>query len=239
MSEPTVHVVDDDGPFLVSMSRWLRASGFVVKTYMSASDFLARQDVGMPGCVVVDLRMPDIGGLDLQSTLAHARDPLPILFLTGHADVVSTVRAMRGGAEDFLEKRAPNEVLLDAIRRALARDERERGARALRREMAIRFESLTERERVVLAHVLQGRLNKQTAGKLGIQERTVKVHRRSIMTKLDVRSVAALTLLALEAGIPMGPVGDYPLGAPCAVQLRHRDDDPEARAKARRESCST
>ena len=209
MSEPTVHVVDDDGPFLVSLSRWLRASGFVVKTYMSASDFLTRQDTGMPGCVIADLHMPDVGGLDLQSTIANARDPLPILFLTGHADVVSTVRAMRGGAEDFLEKRVPKEMLLDAIRRALARDERERGARARRREMAIRFESLTAREREVLGHVLQGRVNKQIARDLGINERTVKVHRKSIMTKVDVRSVATLTLLALEAGIPMGPVADY------------------------------
>jgi two-component system response regulator FixJ len=131
------------------------------------------------------------------------------VFVTAHADTVSTVRAMRGGAEDFLEKRAPKEMLLDAIRRALARDERERGARARQREKASRFESLTTAERRVLAHVLQGRLNKQIADKLGIHERTVKVHRKSIMTKLDVRSVAALTLLALEARIPMGPVGDY------------------------------
>ena len=209
-SGPTVHVVDDDGPFLLSISRWLRVRGLVVKTYMSASDFLARQDAGMPGCVIADLHMPDGGGLDLQSTLAHARDPLPMLFLTGHADAVSTVRAMRGGAEDCLEKRASKEMLLDAIRRALARDERERAARARRREMAIRFESLTAREREVLGHVLQGRVNKQIARDLGINERTVKVHRKSIMTKVDVRAVATLTLQALEAGIPMAPVADFP-----------------------------
>jgi FixJ family two-component response regulator len=206
LSGPTVHVVDDHGPFLVSMSRWLRARGFGVETYTSASDFLVRQDVGMPGCVIADLQMPDVSELDLQLTLAHTPPPLPILFLTDNTDAVSTVRAMRGGAEDVLEKRAPKEVLLDAIRRALARDERERGARARRREMTIRFESLTGRERSVLAHVLEGRLNKQIANDLGINERTVKVHRKSIMTKVDVRSVATLTLLALEAGIPMGPV---------------------------------
>ena len=205
MTEPTVHVVDDDGSFLQSMSRWLRASGFAVKTYTSASDFLARQDPDVPGCVIADLQMPDVGGLDLQSTLAHARDPLPILFLTGHADTVSTVRAMRGGAEDFLEKRAPKDLLLDAVRRARARDERERGARARARETSMRFESLTARERVVLAHVLQGRLNKQIASDLGIHERTVKVHRKSIMTKLGVRSVAVLTRLTQEAGLPMTP----------------------------------
>ena len=207
MTEPTVHVVDDDGSFLLSMSRWLRASGFAVKTYTSASEFLARQDADdKPGCVIADLQMPDVGGLDLQVTLAHARDPLPILFLTGHADTVSTVRAMRGGAEDFLEKRASKELLLDAVRRALARDERERVARARARETSTRFESLTARERVVLAHVLQGRLNKQIASDLGIHERTVKVHRKSIMTKLGVRSVAVLTRLMQEAGMPMAPV---------------------------------
>jgi FixJ family two-component response regulator len=206
MTEPTVHVVDDDGSFLLSMSRWLRASGFAVKTYTSASEFLSRKDADGPGCVIADLQMPDVGGLDLQSTLAHTRSPLPILFVTGHADTVSTVRAMRGGAEDFLEKRAPKELLLDAVRRALARDERERVARARLQEMTLRFESLTARERVVLAHVLQGRLNKQIASDLGIHERTVKVHRKSIMTKLGVRSVAVLTRLTQEAGLPMAPV---------------------------------
>jgi FixJ family two-component response regulator len=206
MPEPTVHVVDDDGSFLLSMSRWLRASGFAVKTYTSASEFFARQEADVPGCVIADLQMPEVGGLDLQSTLAQARDPLPILFLTGHADTASTVRAMRGGAEDFLEKRAPRALLLDAVRRALARDEREREARARLREMAVRFESLTARERVVLAHVLQGRLNKQIASDLGIHERTVKVHRKSIMTKLGVRSVAVLTRLTQEAGMQMANV---------------------------------
>jgi len=205
MTERTVHVVDDDGPFLLSMSRWLRANGFAVRTYVSASDFLAQRDAEAPGCVIVDLQMPGVGGLDLQSALAQSPSPVSILFLTGHADTVSTVRAMRGGAEDFLEKLAPKELLLDAVRRALARDERERAARARQRSLSACFDSLTAREREVLGHVLQGRLNKQTAADLGIHERTVKVHRKSIMTKLGVRSVAALTRLTQEAGVCIAP----------------------------------
>ena len=210
MSEPTVHVVDDDGPFLLAMSRLLRASGFSVKTYVSATDFLAEREEDAPGCVVVDLRMPEVSGLDLQTALARARHPLPLLFLTGHADTASTVQAMRGGAEDFLEKRAPKEQLLDAVQRALARDARERAERSRQDEVRQRFETISPREREVLGLVLQGRLNKQIAGDLGIHERTVKVHRKSIMTKLGVRSVAALTRLAQEAGMPPPPGSTFP-----------------------------
>ena len=210
MSEPIVHVVDDDGPFLLAMSRLLRASGFAVKTYVSASDFLAERDEDAPGCVVVDLQMPEIGGLDLQAALARAPHPLPLLFLTGHADTASTVQAMRGGAEDFLEKRAPKEQLLDAVRRALARDARERVERSRHDEVHHRFETISPREHEVLGLVLQGRLNKQIAGDLGIHERTVKVHRKSIMTKLGVRSVAALTRMTQEAGMPVVEEAGFP-----------------------------
>ena len=209
MTQPTVHVVDDDAPFLMAMSRLLRASGFSVRTYVSASEFLSQREEDAPGCVVADLRMPDVGGLDLQAALARARNPLPLLFLSGQADTVSTVRAMRGGAEDFLEKRAPKEHLLEAVQRALARDARERAERSRHDEIHQRFEAICTSERVVLTLVLQGRLNKQIAGHLGIHERTVKVHRKSIMTKLGVRSVAALTRLAQEAGLP------DPSGATC------------------------
>ncbi len=207
MSEPTVHVVDDDGPFLLAMSRLLRASGYSVKTYVSAVDYLKQRGDDSPGCVVVDLQMPVVGGLDLQAELARTANPPPMLFLTGHADTVSTVRAMRGGAEDFLEKRAPKEQLLDAVQRALERDISERAERARRDDVRRRFAQISPREHEVLGLVLQGRLNKQIAGDLGIHERTVKVHRKSIMTKLNVRSVAALTRLAQEAGIPPPPAG--------------------------------
>ncbi len=170
--EPTVHVVDDDASFLTAISRLLRANGFAVKTYSSGAKFLEQRDADQPGCVVADLQMPQMNGLDLQSALAQTGNPLPILFLTGHGDIPSTVRAMRGGAEDFLEKRVPHEELLDAVIRALARDSRERDARAWQRELSVRFNTLSERELEVLSHVVRGRLNKQIAGDLGIHERT-------------------------------------------------------------------
>jgi len=206
----TVHVVDDDTQFLQALSRLLRASGFAVRTYASAREFLARPDGDAPGCVVADLRMPDVDGLALQAALARTAQPLPLLFLTGHAETAATVRAMRAGAEDFLEKRAPKEQLLEAVRRALARDAQERTVRERRRELRGRFDTLTAREREVLQHVLQGRLNKQIAADLGIHERTVKIHRKSLMTKLDVRSVAALVRLVPEAGEPGPPAATFP-----------------------------
>jgi len=199
--EPTVQIVDDDRSFLVATSRLLRASGFVVKTFSSAGDFLAQHDTDAPGCVLADLQMPGMNGLELQSALAQSPNPLPILFLTGHGDIPSSVRAMRGGAVDFLEKRAPKEKLIDAVKRALARDVQERGERARREELRSRFDALSERELEVLFHVVKGRLNKQIAGDLGIHERTVKLHRTAITTKLGVQSVAELTRLTLEAGI--------------------------------------
>jgi FixJ family two-component response regulator len=155
--------------------------------------------------VVADLRMPEVDGLALQAALARSPQPLPLLFLTGHAETAATVRAMRAGAEDFLEKRAPKEQLLEAVQRALARDARERAARQHRQALRSRFATLTAREREVLQHVLQGRLNKQIAADLGIHERTVKIHRKSLMTKLEVRSVAALVRLVPEAGEPVPP----------------------------------
>ena len=129
LTAPTVQIVDDDPSFLTATSRLLRASGFAVKTFSSASEFLAQLDTDAPGCVVADLQMPGMNGLDLQSALARSRNPVPILFLTGHGDIPSSVVAMRSGAEDFLEKRAPKEKLLDAVRRALARDAQEREER--------------------------------------------------------------------------------------------------------------
>jgi RNA polymerase sigma factor (sigma-70 family) len=209
---PIVHVVDDDASFLTAISRLLRANGFSVKTYSSAHKFLTHRDADAPGCVLADLRMPEMDGLDLQSALAQTPNPLPILFLTGHGDIPSSVRAMRDGAEDFLEKRAPKEKLLDAVTRALARDSREREARQRQRELRTLLDTLTEREREVLAHVVQGRLNKQIAWDLGIHERTVKLHRTAITTKLQVQSVAELTHLTQEAGIFAELVHTFPKG---------------------------
>jgi FixJ family two-component response regulator len=212
VTEPTVYIVDDDASFLTATSRLLRASGFAVKTFPSASDFLAQRDIDGPGCVVADLQMPGLNGLDLQQAIAQSRDPLPVLFLTGHGDIASTVRAIRSGAEDFLEKRAPKGELLDAVKRALARDARERMTRARQRELRARFDALSQRELEVLAHVIQGRLNKQIASDLGIHERTVKLHRTAITTKLGVPSVAALTRLTQEAGIFPASESTFPKG---------------------------
>jgi FixJ family two-component response regulator len=212
VTEPTVHIVDDDASFLAATARLVRASGFAVKTFSSASDFLAQRDADVPGCVLADLQMPGMNGLDLQSALARTRDPLPILFLTGHGDIPSTVRAMRSGAVDFLEKCAPKEKLLQALQRALARDAAARNARAWQRGLRARFDVLTQREFEVLAHVVHGKLNKQIAADLGIHERTVKLHRTAITTKLAVQSVAELTRLTLEAGIFTAVASTCPKG---------------------------
>ena len=150
---------------------------------------------------MADLQMPDIDGLALQEALAQSANPLPVVFLTGQGDIPSSVAAMRRGAEDFLVKTAPKEVVIAAIERALARDARERDERARRREQQSRFETLTPRERQVLSEVLQGRLNKQIAADLGIDERSVKRHRTNLMGKLEVKSVAELAHLAVEAGV--------------------------------------
>jgi FixJ family two-component response regulator len=200
-TRPTVQIVDDDASFLAAISRLLRASGFAVKTFSCVADFLGQRDPDVPGCVVADLQMPGASGLDLQSALAKTENPPPLLFLTGHGDIPSTVRAMRGGAVDFLEKRAPKEELIEAINRALARDAREREERAVQKELRARFDALTARELEVLSHVVKGRLNKQIAADLGIHERTVKLHRTAITTKLCVQSVAELTRLTQQAEI--------------------------------------
>lgn len=197
---PTVFLVDDDSSYLDATARMLRASGFAVQPFRSAREFLAQHGANTPGCVIADLQMPEMNGLALQSALARTRNALPIIFLTGQGDIPSTVRAMRDGAEDFLEKRAPREELIDAVRRAIARDETQRAARTKIRDAQSRFAKLSEREREVLDHVLRGALNKQIADELGICERTVKLHRTSIKTKVGVQSVAELAQLAQAAG---------------------------------------
>ena len=207
---PIVHIVDDDASVLVATSRLLRASGFTVRAFASAAEFLEQRDPDAPGCVLADVQMPAMNGLELQVAVARSHNPLPIVFLTGAGDIPSSVRAMRDGAEDFLEKRAPMAELLGAVNRALARDAREREARARQRELHARFEALTKRELEVLGHVVRGQLNKQIADDLGIHERTVKLHRTAITTKLRVQSVAELTRLSAEAGLFTTSTRTYP-----------------------------
>jgi len=206
VTAPLIRVVDDDASFRRAVARMLRGSGFAVKTFASAAEYLARPEVEVPGCVLVDLRMPGSSGLDLQEALAQAGHAMPVIFLSGHGDIPTTVQAMRRGAEDFLTKRASREELLAAVRRALARDAHERAEQARREALRARFAALSPRELEVLGHVVQGKLNKQIAADLGIHERTVKLHRTAITTKLGVFSVAELTRLWMEAG-PTFPKG--------------------------------
>lgn len=206
----TVFVVDDDASYLAGVTRLLCAAGFPVKAHSSAAEFLAQRQTDAPGCVVADLQMPDMSGIELQEALAKTNHPLPIIFLTGQGDIPTSVKAMRHGAEDFLTKLAPREELLAAVRRALARDERERERRTRLRELQARFNKLTARDHEVLIHVLRGQLNKQIAADLVIDERSVKRHRTSLMSKLQVQSVAELTQLACEAGIAVHPAWTPP-----------------------------
>ena len=194
-------IVDDDTSFLRSLSRLLTAVGYSVEAFNSAHDFFARPSPERPGCVVADLQMPNINGLQLQESLRKSGNPLPVVFLTGQGDIPTTVNAMRSGAEDFLTKRAPQEDILAAVERALERDSRERQQRRRQQELHGRFDELSDREKEVLSHVVQGKMNKEIADALSINLRTVKLHRTNITRKLCVQSVAELTRLADEAGL--------------------------------------
>jgi FixJ family two-component response regulator len=197
----TVFIVDDDESFLRSVSRFLRAAGFNVQAFESAKKFLDQLSPGMTGCVVADLQMPGLNGLELQEALMKSANPLPVVFLSAQGDIPTTVQAMRRGAEDFLTKLSPKENFLDAVVRALARGVREREAREHLQELRGRFAALTPRELEVLEHVVHGRMNKQIADALGINERTVKLHRTNLTRTLQVQSVAELTRLVEEAGL--------------------------------------
>jgi two-component system response regulator FixJ len=205
MSGPNVYLVDDDESFLRAVSRLLGRSGFQVAAYHSAAELLAFLRPDCAGCVVADLNMPGMDGLALQQSLQRTGNPLPVVFLTGRGDIPASVQAMRQGAEDFLTKDAPKEDLIAAIHRALKRNEKERAERARLEEVHQKLTLLSDREREVLQHVVQGKLNKQIADDLGIHERTVKLHRTAITTKLGVPSVAELTKLWLEAGLSIEP----------------------------------
>ena len=198
---PVVHLVDDDASFVKALSRLLRATGYAVTTHGSAAEFLASRKAGEPGCALLDLRMPGMDGLGLQRALSEAGDPLPVVFMSGRADVPSAVRAMHGGADDFLTKRADLGEIVQAIERALQHDSESRSARERQQSVASRLDALTPREREVLVHVARGQPNKVIAAELGIHVRTVKLHRTSITAKLGVRSAAELARLAAEAGL--------------------------------------
>jgi FixJ family two-component response regulator len=196
-----VAIVDDDASVLRSLGRLLRAHGFDARTYASAPALLAEVAALRPSCIIADLFMPGVGGLEFQRSLADAGLAFPLVFITGHGDIRSSVLAMRHGAVDFLAKPFRNAELLEAVDRAVERDRAARAATALDAAVQQRASLLTRRERDVFAAVVEGLRNKQIAAKLGIAEKTVKIHRGRIMRKMEVRSIAQLARIAERFGI--------------------------------------
>jgi len=190
----TVFVVDDDASVCKALSRLVQTAGLNVRTYASAREFLNQdhQSRESPGCLVLDIRMPDLSGLDLQTALANRNIQVPIVFITGHGDIPTSVQAMKGGAVDFLTKPFKNKDLLGAIQEAIRTSERLKVSQAERAGVRRHLESLTAREREVLDLVVKGMLNKEIAAELGAAVKTIKVHRGRVMQKMQVRSVAEL-----------------------------------------------
>ena len=189
---PTVFVVDDYAPVRKSIARLLHAAGFAVAAFASAEEFLAQYDPQIVGCLVLDVAMPTLNGLELQHILVKAGSLLPIIFLTGTADIPKSVQAMKHGATDFLTKPVNDEDLLAAVRVAIQKDRDRRREQTELSEIRTRLATLTPREREVLEYVVAGKLNKQIAGDLGTVEQTIKVHRARAMQKMRVQSVAEL-----------------------------------------------
>jgi FixJ family two-component response regulator len=200
-NDSLVFVVDDDCSMRVAVERLLRSSGLEVEPFASAREFLERAPADVACCLVLDVRMAELTGLDLQQALRQSGADIPIVFITGHGDVPMSVRAMKSGAEDFLQKPFKDQELLDAVHRALERDREVRAARAELAELGERLDSLTPREREVLDLVVQGLLNKQIAFELGAAEKTIKVHRGRVMQKMRADSLAHLVRMAGKLGI--------------------------------------
>ena len=193
-----IHVVDDDDSLRAALLDLLDVAGYEARGYASTGEFLLHPPPDRPGCVLLDVRMPGPSGLDLQAALQRYAVTLPVVFLTGHADVPTSVRAMKAGAVDFLEKPVARDTLLDALQRALARDAAQRLDRDAAERRSARLSTLTPREREVFDRVVAGKLNKQIADELGIGLRTVKAFRAQLMSKLGVATAAELGRLAGE-----------------------------------------
>lgn len=195
-------VIDDDPSFRRSTQLLIESAGFDVNGFASAEEFLQSRRSNVPACLLLDVRLPRISGLDLQRELSKAGIQIPIIFITGHGDIPMTVQALKAGAVEFLTKPFREQELLDAIRRAIDSDRAARLERAKLADLRGRYESLTPREREVMGHVVSGTLNKQIADELGRTEKTVKVHRHQIMQKMHARSLAELVRMAERLGIP-------------------------------------
>jgi FixJ family two-component response regulator len=189
---PIVHIVDDDEAMRIALQRLLAEAGFQTRVYGSTGEFLLEPLPDQPACLLLDVRLPGPSGLELQAALQRQNVEVPVIFLTGHANVASSVRAMKAGAVDFLEKPVEPDVLFAAIRSALAKEESRRAAREVSERQRKRLDLLTPQQREVFEGVIAGKLNKQIAHELGISERSVKTRRAEVMAKLDVDSVAEL-----------------------------------------------
>jgi RNA polymerase sigma factor (sigma-70 family) len=196
-----IHVVDDDSTFRSAIARLLNAAGYEVALYETSQQLLDRPPTRMSDCILLEVQMPGLSGLQLQDRLSKLGNRLPIVFLSGHADIPTSVRAIKAGAEDFLTKPVTKEHLLESIRRALDHAEEVRARSEQADALFARVASLTPRERQVFALVVRGMLNKQIAHELGTSERTVKAHRHMVMQKCGVRSVAELVMIAERTGI--------------------------------------
>jgi RNA polymerase sigma factor (sigma-70 family) len=206
-----VHVVDDDESFRKAIGRLLRATGYDVQLYESAQQLLDRlPNEGRPSCILLDVQIPGLSGPELQDRLTKLGAALPIVFLTGHGDIPTSVRAIKGGAEDFLTKPVPKNKLLDAIERSLARQQTARMRDDQLNSLRALVTTLTERERQVFELVVRGKMNKQIAHELGIAERTIKAHRQRVMTKVRVQSLAELVSVAERLGVLSAPAASQP-----------------------------
>jgi len=201
IGDPVVFVVDDDSSMREALIDLITSVGLLVEAFKSAAEFLERRRPDAPACLVLDVRLPGLSGLDLQRELVRTEAPIPIIFITGHGDIPMSVRAIKEGAVEFLAKPFRDQDLLDAIQHALEIDRAARLQRSMVAELRRRYESLTKREREVMKLVVSGLLNKQIAGELGSSEVTVKMHRGQVMRKMKAQSLVQLVRMAEKIGI--------------------------------------